>query len=94
MADKETFAFWYGVWGDQRLTARAPGIIPINESLYQFDWYRRLQEELHPEIAGIGDSVEAVVAANRGVRPIYFAQQPTSLPADMFEPAGPLWKVR
>lgn len=94
LADKETFAFWYGVWGDSRLTAAAPGLIPINESLYQFDWYRRLQRDLHPEIAGIGESVEAVIAGNRGVRPIFFAQQPTSLPEDAFEAAGPLWKVR
>jgi hypothetical protein len=52
LEDRETFALWYGVWGSGELAARVPGVVPVNDSLYQFDWYRRLQAELHPTIGG------------------------------------------
>jgi hypothetical protein len=94
LEDRETFALWYGVWGSGELAARAPGVVPVNDSLYQFDWYRRLQADLHPTIGGVGESVEALIAANRGQRPIYFAQLPTYVAEGELLPAGPLWKLK
>ena len=91
--DRETFALWYGVWGSGTLAARRPGIVPLNESLYQFEWYRRLQADLFPDVPGVGTSLEAVIEANRQRRPIYFAQVPATVPADGFVETGPLWKL-
>jgi hypothetical protein len=87
--DRETFALWFGAWGSRELE----GVTPINESLYQFDWYRRLQGDLHPEIPGIAQSVDAVVAANRGKRPIYFAQMPANIAETDVTQVGPLWRI-
>jgi hypothetical protein len=92
--DQETFALWYGVWGDAVLASKAPGVTPINEPLYQFAWYRRLLGVLHPQIPGITDSVSAVVAANGAVRPIYFTRHPTPYPGFSAEQVGPLWRLR
>jgi len=89
LEDRETFALWFGAWGSGELA----GVTPINESLYQFDWYRRLQGDLHPEISGIDQSVDAVVAANRGHRPIYFAQLPANLAQTDVTQVGPLWRL-
>ena len=44
--DRETFALWYGVWGSGELLRTAPGLTPVNDSLTQFDWYRRLLGDL------------------------------------------------
>ena len=87
--DRETFALWFGAWGNRELF----GVTPINESLYQFDWYRRLQKNLHPEIPGIDQSVDAVIAANRGQRPIYFAQMPANIAQTDVTQVGPLWRL-
>ena len=89
LEDRETFAFWFGAWGSGELA----GVTPINESLYQFDWYRRLQGDLHPAISGIDQSVDAVVAANRGRRPIYFAQMPANFAQTDVTQVGPLWRL-
>lgn len=94
LGDQETFTAWYGTWGDHSLQAAAPGLIPVNESLYQFAWYQRLQRDLHPGVAGIDQSAEELVAANAGVRPIYFAEQPAWIEAARLEAAGPLWRLR
>lgn len=91
--DRETFAVWYGVWGSRELAEQIPDLVPVNNSLYQFDWYRRLQGELHPQIAGIDESVDALIAANRGVRPIYFAQLPLEFAESELTPVGPLWRL-
>ena len=87
--DRETFALWFGAWGSRDLV----GVTPINDSLYQFDWYRRLQGDLHPEIPGIDQSVDAVIAANRGQRPIYFAQMPANIAQTDVTQIGPLWRL-
>ena len=91
--DRETFALWYDLWGTGALAARTPGIVPLNESLYQFAWYRRLQADLFPEVPGVGASLPAVIEANRQRRPIYFAHVPATLPADGLVETGPLWKL-
>jgi len=92
--DQETFALWYGVWGSGELMAVAPGLTPLNEPLYQFAWYRRLQGDLHPELAGADMSVQAVVAANGAERPIFFTYPPAPFPGYVTEPVGPLWRLR
>jgi hypothetical protein len=92
--DKATFALWYGAWGSGELFAAVEGVTPVNESLYQFDWYRRLQGDLHPDIEGIDESVDAILAANRGERPIFFAQLPTYVAQTDLIQTGPLWRYR
>jgi hypothetical protein len=91
-ADRETFALWYGAWASGELMAAAPGIIPLNDSLYQFDWYRRLQGALYPGVPGITESVERVIADNRGRRTIFFAEELPIVESDRLTPAPPLWR--
>ncbi len=63
-SDAETFALWYGTWADKSLSDAAPGLLPVNDALYQFDWYKRLQHDLNPNVAGVGMSVQALIDAN------------------------------
>lgn len=92
--DRETFAVWYGVWGDGSLMEVASGLIPVNESLYQFAWYRRLQRDLYPDVPGIDVSVPHLVELYAGRRPIYFAEAPTWLDRNRLQKAGPLWRLK
>jgi len=94
LADQETFAVWYGTWASGSLRAAAPGLIPINQSLYQFDWYQRLQHDLYPDVPAIDQSAQAVVEASLGSRPIYFAEKPVWLDPASLEQVGPLWRVK
>jgi hypothetical protein len=93
LSDRETFAFWYATWGDRSLQSAAPGVIPVNESLYQFEWYRRLQRELYPDMRDIDRSAQSLVDAYAGVRPIYFSEAPTWIEAGRLETFGPLWRL-
>ena len=90
--DATTFAIWYGAWGGGELLDAAPDAIVLNYALYQFDWYRRLQADLHPGIPGIGESVSAVVAANGGERPVYFTEVIPEFTDQHASPVGPLWR--
>ncbi len=94
LGDKETFVAWYGTWASGSLANAAPGVIPINESLYQFDWYQRLQHDLYPDVPAIDQSARAAVEANLGIRPIYFAEKPAWLDPASLETVGPLWRVK
>ena len=94
-ADQETFAFWYAQWGSQQFIETAPNLILINHSLYvQFPWYRRLVTELYPDIAGIGDSFESLLAKNQGICPIYFSEQLPAIPAERLYRVGVLWRYQ
>lgn len=73
-SDAPTFALWYGAWGSGELSAAAPGLVVINDALYQFTWYQRLQRDLHPGVPAVGESAAAAVAANADARPVYFAE--------------------
>jgi hypothetical protein len=92
LADGETFALWYGAWGSGELLQAAPGTTLINYSLYQFDWYRRLLQARSPEIVSDYASVEAILTANTGVRPIFFSEALAYFPAGRLTPVGPLWR--
>jgi hypothetical protein len=92
LADNETFALWYGVWGSQELVERAPGVIPINYSLYQFPWYRRLLYALYPDVVGESQSMDELLRANQGRRPIFFSEQLEYVPAESLTPIYPLWR--
>lgn len=94
LADAQTFALWYGAWGSGELLQAAPGTALINYSLYQFDWYRRLMRALYPDIVGGHQSMEAILAANSGVRPIYFSEALPYVAADRLTPVGPLWRYQ
>ena len=96
-ADAPTFALWYGVWASGELTETAPDLVLVNAALFEFGWYRRLMHDLYPHVVGVDDSLAQVVAASRGVRPVFFTE------ADMTEaewaaqaelvPIGPLWRL-
>lgn len=94
LEDRETFAIWYGAWGSGELAAKAPGLIPVNESLFQFDWYRRLQKDLYPTLPGVHQSAPALVAGGRDGRPVYFAQLPVEYAQERIEAIGPLWRLK
>ncbi|HHY55579.1 MAG TPA: DUF2723 domain-containing protein [Chloroflexi bacterium] len=94
LGDRETFTAWYGAWGDRSLSETAPGLIPVNESLYQFAWYQRLQRDLYPDVPAIDASAPALVAANAGLRPIYFAEAPAWIDAAKLEQIGPVWRLK
>lgn len=91
-SDAETFALWYGTWGSGELLRAAPGLVPVNDSLYQFDWYARQQAELYPDLPGAGISAAALVEANAGQRPIYYAETLPELPAGRLVTVPPLWR--
>jgi hypothetical protein len=91
--DEETFALWYGTWATGELAEAAPGLVPVNDSLYQFDWYGRLQADLYPGLDGVDDSAEALVVANAGSRPIYYADEVLIPEGSTVERVGPLWRL-
>ncbi len=90
--DRQTFAVWYGAWGSGELLQQAPGAVIVNESLYQFDWYRRLLGELYPGVAGIDESFQELLNQNAGIRPIYFVEPLDSVPASQQEADGAVWR--
>jgi hypothetical protein len=92
LADAETFALWYGVWGSGEILRTSPGVVPLNYSLYQFAWYQRLMQTLYPEVIGNHGSVEQILAANAGIRPIFFSEPLPYIPENHLTPAGPLWR--
>jgi hypothetical protein len=91
-SDAETFGLWYGTWADGTLEQAAPNLLPVNDALYQFVWYKRLQNDLNPDVAGVGESIDALIAGNAGQRPIYFAEELPIVPAVMLEETPPLWR--
>lgn len=94
-SDPETFALWYGAWARGDLLEQVPGAVLLNTSLFQFDWYRELMVAVYPEVAGIrSGSVGGLVAANVGIRPIYFAEPTDLVPVEQLERTGPLWRYR
>ncbi len=94
LADNETFALWYGAWASGELTRKAPGLVLINYSLYQFDWYRRLLRAQYPTVVDDQPSVEAILASQANQRPIYFSEQLSYVPEAQLQPVGPLWLYR
>lgn len=90
--DAETFAVWYAAWATGDLLAKAPGSIIVNDSLYQFDWYRRLLGDLYPEVAGIDEGFQALLDQNAGLRPIYFVERLDTVPDNAQESAGSIWR--
>jgi hypothetical protein len=92
-ADAETFALWYGAWASGTLLRQAPGAVLVNYALYQFSWYHRLLGKAYPDVPGIAESFEALIAANRASRPIYLTEPLPYFAAAELQPAGPLWKV-
>ena len=93
-ADAETFAFWYAAWGTGELLQRVPDVTVVNYSLYQFPWYQRLMAQRYPNVPGSGESVEALLAQNKGVRPVFFSEKFTFVPAESLTPVGPLWQYK
>jgi hypothetical protein len=92
--DRETFALWYGVWGSGELLRDGERkVIPLNDSLYQFAWYRRLQGELYPELPGAGATVHEFLEWNLSFYPIYFTEE-LPVPDGMSLVAEPpLWRL-
>lgn len=95
-ADAETFALWYGVWASGEIAPDGQaGPVLVNVALYQFDWYRALLPRLYPQLPGTGTpDVADILAANRGQRPIFFAQKIGPAHPQELEAVGPIWRVR
>ena len=91
-SDAQTFALWYGAWGSGELLQKAPGAVFVNDSLYQFEWYRRLLGDLYPQVAGISEGFQDMLVLNAGVRPIFFAEPLDTVPEDHQEAAGGMWR--
>lgn len=92
--DFETFALWYGAWGSGTLLEAAPDAVLVNYALYQFDWYGRLMGALYPDVAGIDQSVQALLSANAETRPIYFSEQFDFVPKETLSATGALWRYQ
>ncbi len=92
--DNDTFALWYGAWASGTLIHRAPGVVLINDSLYQFPWYQRLIAALYPAVVGNSHSVEEILALNHGVRPIFFSADLSLVPSNQLQKVGPLWRYK
>ena len=93
LTDKPTFALWYAAYADPAWRAENPGITVINSSLYQFGWYRRMQQALYPDLPGIGGPLQTMLEQS-GSRPIYFAEQEAAPQPELLEADGPLWRFR
>lgn len=93
-SDNETFAMWYGTWGNRMLAQNGTRpVIPVNDSLYQFAWYRRLQGDLYPELPGVDDSFSELIAWNFERYPIYYTEE-LPIPDGMrLEAEPPLWRL-
>lgn len=94
-ADAETFTLWYGVYASGEILEAAPDSALINIALYQFPWYRQLVADLYPDLPGIGEAtVDPILAANVGQRPIYFTEVVAPATQQQLVPAGSLWQYR
>ncbi len=92
--DAETFSLWYGMWASETLQQAAPNAVLINYSLYQFEWYRRLLRAQYPTVVDQQATVEIILAEQAALRPIFFSEQLTYIPADRLEPVPPLWRYQ
>ncbi len=91
-SDEETFALWYGAWASGELLEQAPNLVVVNDSLYQFDWYRRLQGDLHPTIPGADEGFSELLMQNANERPIYFVEFLDTVPEENQEAHGDIWR--
>lgn len=89
--DEHTFALWYGTWAGGELPA---DLILVNDSLYQFAWYRRLLAKQYPSVQGVDQSVDQLIQQNKGQRAIFLADDSGIIPSENLIPLGPLWQVR
>lgn len=89
--DEHTFALWYGVWAGKELPAN---LVLVNDSLTQFEWYRRLLAQVYPNVPGLDQPIQSLIEQNRAERQIFLADENGLLPADALTPIGPLWKVK
>jgi hypothetical protein len=87
-ADAATFALWYGLWASDAFQAN-PDVIPVNDALYPYPWYRRLLAVRYPDVPGLDESLAAALAQRD--RAVYFTEPPD--PALNAAPAGPLWHL-
>jgi hypothetical protein len=92
--DAETFSLWYGMWASEILQQAAPDTVLINYSLYQFDWYQRLLRAQYPTVVDQQATVETILAEQAALRPIFFSEQLTYIPADRLMPVPPLWRYQ
>jgi hypothetical protein len=94
-ADAETFTLWYGVYASGELREAAPDSALINVALYQFPWYRKLVADLYPDLPGVGGTtVDSILAANVGRRPIYFTEVVAPATQEQLTPTGSFWQYR
>jgi hypothetical protein len=92
-ADAETFTLWYGVYASGDLSDVAPDSALVNVALYQFPWYRRLLVDLYPDLPGVGAAtIDSILDANLGQRPIYFTEVVAPATQEDLEAMGPLWR--
>lgn len=92
--DKETFALWYGVWGSGALLHNGErSVVPLNDSLYQFAWYRRLQQDLYPELPGIGISALEAITWNRLTHAVYYTEELAVPEGTHLVAEPPLWRL-
>ena len=74
----------------------AADIIVVNDSLYQFDWYRRLLADLYPDVPGVDASLQTLLLSAQQSdppRPVFFSDQGiSSIPDSALEADGVLWR--
>ncbi len=74
----------------------AADIIVVNDSLYQFDWYRRLLADLYPDVPGVDASLQTLLLTAQQSdppRPVFFSDQGiSSIPDSALEADGVLWR--
>lgn len=90
--DAETFALWYGAWGNGQLLRNGREPILINYSLLQFDWYRRLLSERYPNVPGVDGPFEELLQANSSLRPIFFSEELSAVSEEQLQPVGQIWR--
>ncbi len=71
--DQTIFTLWYYHYVEEI----RPDIIPIDENLFQFDWYRARLGQLYPDLRHwAADDLPGFIVVNGAVRPVCFVSLP------------------
>ena len=74
----------------------ASDVVVVNDSLYQFEWYRRLLADLYPDVPGADASLQSLLLSAQQSdppRPVFFSDQGiSSIPNSALEADGILWR--
>ncbi|MEM7532643.1 MAG: DUF2723 domain-containing protein [Chloroflexota bacterium] len=90
--DRQTFALWYAAWATGELLDRAPDAVIVNQSLYQFAWYRRLIQDIYPHVPDIDQDLLTMIDTNKTTRPVFLGEKLEIFPKSQLKRMGHVWR--